>query len=524
MIYATLTYRQTVELIRRLNGGTVGFDYGRFKLADLRAMIQAAILDGTYDAEQVDFHADAVAAAPPADAAPFGASTVATPPALPKLAPKPIKAAPADDWLPPGVNVIRATAKDMRDVGAFVANGCLPVAAPAIPSFIPPILPAAPTPQQVTPSLVAVPMYPAAPTPAPAPVARAVAELVEVVDRLVSAPPPGTVQRSAREVFSDQPAIAAALPAGMTLTCYGHADSPPVDMDYQFSAGNLLLALNAMQAAPTFRCWLGGPRGTGKTEFVRQLAARTGRPLFRVNFNRGTEAAEIIGDIGLANNATLWVDGPVSCALRTAGAVLLLDEITYASPGNVSSLNPVLERNGAAVRLPRTGETLPVDPSVMVFVADNSYGYGAGAEYAGRNVLGADTLDRFAYRLRFDYLPETQERALLRSIVLRETGRKLSATAAGHVTKLLRVARDKAGRGELMGAPSLRGAVAFAVALAHDIPAPLAYDAAIVLGAPDESHEELRQIFSAHWPADAANAADPADNAANLFANVAGSD
>jgi len=104
--------------------------------------------------------------------------------------------------------------------------------------------------------------------------------------------------------------------------------------------------------------------------------------------------------------------------------------------------------------------------------------------------------------LMFGYLPEAAEAKLLRSIVQRDTGKRLLAPVALAIVRVLSVARAKSAAGELIGAPSLRGASAFATAIAFGVPVAAAYTAAIVHAAPAESAEELRQIFAAHWPAD----------------------
>jgi hypothetical protein len=58
-----LTYRQLVELFRILGGGTVGFDYSKYKLAELRAILADWISKGSYSADYVELQADTVAAA-----------------------------------------------------------------------------------------------------------------------------------------------------------------------------------------------------------------------------------------------------------------------------------------------------------------------------------------------------------------------------------------------------------------------------------------------------------------------------
>jgi cobaltochelatase CobS len=314
---------------------------------------------------------------------------------------------------------------------------------------------------------------------------------------------PGEPRRvSAREVFADQPAVAAALPASLMLLHYDSPDAPAIDSLYQFSPALLRRALIAVSLDRPIPVWLAGPKGTGKTEFTRQLAARLGRAFYRVGFNRATEPAEILGDMGLRDGATVWQDGPAAQALRTPGAFLLLDEISYAAQGYLASLNPVLERSGAPVRLPRTGEQLNIAAGVMVFAADNTLGHGdTSGEYTSRSTLSADTLDRFSVKLRFDYLPADDEARLLRAIVQRDSGQMLRAAQAGAIIKVAHVARTKGDAGELQGAPGLRACIAMGLLMACGEAATDAYEATVTLSAPPESHEELRSIFAAHWPA-----------------------
>jgi cobaltochelatase CobS len=287
-----------------------------------------------------------------------------------------------------------------------------------------------------------------------------------------------------------------------------HVDAPAIDAAYAFNASNLAQTLCAASCTPAFNTWCAGPRGTGKTEYVRQIAARLGRPFFRVNFNRSTDAEDILGSLGIAEGETKFVYGPVSLAVQTPHAILLLDEPTYAAPAHLAALNPVLERDGAMVRMPRTGERLAVAEGIMIFAADNTAGSGSTSnEYMGRNPFGSDTLDRFGLFLQFDYMPPEMERRVVREMVRRACGIKPASAMVKDVCRLVATARAKADLGELEGAPSLRRAVAFCVALVQGIDAKDAFTSCIVNAAPEDSQEALRQIYAATWAHDAAAAA-----------------
>jgi len=339
----------------------------------------------------------------------------------------------------------------------------------------------------------------------PAPTVAIIAATAEAFESPQSMPQPRTdgavTRRSARELFANLPPdTLSRIQPGMMLDHYASPLAPAVDNLYAFDSNNLLLALGALATTPSTHCWLGGPRGTGKTEFCHQLAARLGRPFFRVNFNRATEASDILGGLGIVKGGTEFVPGPVADAVETPGAILLLDELTYGTAGHIASLNPVLERTGAPVRLPMTGRVLKRAAGGMTFIADNTFGHGGGAETMGRTPMASDTLDRIGRFLRFDYLPADVEARVLRTMVERDCGSKPSAAMARDVARVMRVAREKADAGDLQGAPSLRRAAAFCVALVQGIRPADAYDACVVRAAPDDSQEALRQIFAAHWP------------------------
>ena len=264
-----------------------------------------------------------------------------------------------------------------------------------------------------------------------------------------------------------------------------------------------------MAAAPCLPVWAGGPKGSGKTEFARQLAAYTGRALYRVSFNRATEPADVLGDLGVARDgSTQWADGPITMALRRPGSILLLDEITYAAQGYLASLNGLLEGTGAAVRLPRTGEAVTMADGVFIIAADNTYGHGdTSGEYIGRGRMSADTLDRFPVKLAFAYPEAAIEARLLRTYCERRTGRKLRATTSRAIIATCATARAKGAAGELQGAPGLRAALAWAILLTAGQDPAQAYTATVVRAAPEESQETLRAIFAATWPASDADVA-----------------
>ena len=65
---------------------------------------------------------------------------------------------------------------------------------------------------------------------------------------------------------------------------------------------------------------LKGPTGCGKTRFVSHMAARLGRTLYTVACHDDLSASDLIGRYLLKGGETVWVDGPLTRAVRAGRA------------------------------------------------------------------------------------------------------------------------------------------------------------------------------------------------------------
>ena len=74
---------------------------------------------------------------------------------------------------------------------------------------------------------------------------------------------------------------------------------------------------------------LKGPTGCGKTRLVEFIADRAGIPLFTVSCHEDMTASDLLGRYVLKGSDTVWVDGPLTRAVR-AGGICYLDEIVEA--------------------------------------------------------------------------------------------------------------------------------------------------------------------------------------------------
>src|SRR5438445_2921837 len=70
---------------------------------------------------------------------------------------------------------------------------------------------------------------------------------------------------------------------------------------------------------------LKGPTGCGKTRFVEHMAHRFAVPLFTVSCHEDITTADLLGRYVLTGGETVWIDGPLTRAVR-AGRTCHLDE------------------------------------------------------------------------------------------------------------------------------------------------------------------------------------------------------
>jgi nitric oxide reductase NorQ protein len=149
---------------------------------------------------------------------------------------------------------------------------------------------------------------------------------------------------------------------------------------------------------------LKGPTGCGKTRFVSHMATRLGLPLSTVSCHDDLAAADLTGRYLLKGGDTVWVDGPLTKAVRDGG-ICYLDEIVEARKDVAVVLHPLTD-DRRILPLERTGENLAAPPGFMLVVSYNP-GY--------QNLLKAlkpSTKQRFV-SIEFGFLPKAQEIAVV---------------------------------------------------------------------------------------------------------------
>lgn len=281
--------------------------------------------------------------------------------------------------------------------------------------------------------------------------------------------------------------------SNLEIDVWDDVHAPKRVNDYVFQPRHLHFALIALANELPHNMWLGGERGTGKTEFVTQLASRLGRRLFRINFDEAIERAEFIGGNTIESGNVVWKEGIVTQAIQYTGALVLFDEIGFARAQNLAVLHSVCERSPhRSITIAETGKRFPVASHVAFFVADNSLGYGdASGNFAGVRDMNTAFIDRFSYTLKFNYLSAKDENTL----IVKRTG--IAKEVASMLVKFATSAREKAQAGVLTQPPSIRQLFAWAEAVKSGLPVGLAFENAIINKFPADCEAELRGLYTA---------------------------
>jgi nitric oxide reductase NorQ protein len=114
---------------------------------------------------------------------------------------------------------------------------------------------------------------------------------------------------------------------------------------------------------------LKGPTGCGKTRFVEAMAYDLGRPLITVACHDDLTTADLVGRYLLQADETVWVDGPLTRAVRE-GAICYLDEVVEARQDTTVVLHPLADHR-RQLPIERLGVTLDAAPGFGLVVSYN---------------------------------------------------------------------------------------------------------------------------------------------------------
>ncbi len=154
---------------------------------------------------------------------------------------------------------------------------------------------------------------------------------------------------------------------------------------------------------------LKGPTGTGKSRFVEYMAEKLGKKLLTVACHEETSSTDLIGRYIIKGTETVWLDGPLTKAVRE-GYIIYLDEIAEARPDVIVAIHPLTDHR-RELYIDKLGETIKAHDDFML-VASFNPGYQRGFKE-----LKPSTKQRFI-AMSFNYPEEKTEQEIL----VNETG------------------------------------------------------------------------------------------------------
>ncbi len=147
------------------------------------------------------------------------------------------------------------------------------------------------------------------------------------------------------------------------------ADTPGISPEpFYLASGNEISLFEAAYNA-RLPVILKGPTGCGKTRFVEYMAHRLGRPLITVACHEDLFASDLIGRYLLMNDQTVWMDGPLTRAVRL-GAICYLDEIVEARKDTTVVIHPLTDSR-RMLHIEKKGESILAHPDFSMVVSYN---------------------------------------------------------------------------------------------------------------------------------------------------------
>ncbi len=182
---------------------------------------------------------------------------------------------------------------------------------------------------------------------------------------------------------------------------------------------------------------LKGPTGCGKTRFMEHMAWRLKRPLITVSCHDDLTASDLVGRFLIRGGETVWVDGPLSRAVR-AGGICYLDEIVEARKDTTVVIHPLAD-DRRVLPMEKLGELLEASDDFCMAIS-----YNPGYQSVLKD-LKQSTRQRFV-ALNFDY----PDAGLETKIIVSETG--IEPDMAGQLVKFAQMTRNLKGSGLEEGA------------------------------------------------------------------------
>ncbi len=201
----------------------------------------------------------------------------------------------------------------------------------------------------------------------------------------------------------------------MTQPLQAAPPRPEPEAPYYLPVGNevdLFLAAHRARMPVLLK----GPTGCGKTRFLEHMTHRLYRggdagtragietPLVTVACHEDLTATDLVGRYLLEGDDTVWMDGPLTRAVRD-GSICYLDEIVEARKDTTVLIHALTDHR-RILPIEKRGEILPAHPDFLLVLS-----YNPGYQSVAKD-LKPSTRQRFV-ALEFDYPPPEIEAEII---------------------------------------------------------------------------------------------------------------
>lgn len=231
---------------------------------------------------------------------------------------------------------------------------------------------------------------------------------------------------------------------------------------------------------------LKGPTGCGKTRFIEYMSWYLKRPMITVSCHDDLTASDLIGRYLVKGGETVWVDGPLTSAVRN-GCICYLDEIVEARKDTSVVIHPLCD-DRRLLPIEKLGELIQVPDSFCLAIS-----YNPGYQSVMKD-LKQSTRQRFV-ALEFDYPDAEKEQT-----IIEKEAAGIDSAIAAQLVKFGSMTRNLKGVGLEEGA-STRLLVNAAKLIVDGISPVVATDSAVALALTDDVdmlkavHELGRSVF-----------------------------
>jgi cobaltochelatase CobS len=196
-----------------------------------------------------------------------------------------------------------------------------------------------------------------------------------------------------------------------------HPDMVPVvSDDYIYDIAELKNVILAQEL--NIPCYVWGHKGSGKSELLEQVAARTGRGYMRVQHTVNTEESHIVGQWTVKDGHTVFELGPLPVAMIN-GWTYCGDEYDFALPSVLSVYQAVLEGKSLVIKeADAANRIIKPHPNFRFVATGNTNGSGDETGlYQGTNIQNSANYDRFGMVIHKQYMKKAAESKILQARV-----------------------------------------------------------------------------------------------------------